>query len=99
MGTTRAPVVTIDFAEPTALGAEFVRWEVATAIAGALLGINPFDEPNVQQAKDATKGLLERYKSDGALPVDSPDETRQGGATLTLSDALAAANGQLTTDN
>ena len=45
-----------------ALGAEFVRWEIATAIAGALLGINPFDEPNVQQAKDATTTLLGAYQ-------------------------------------
>ena len=51
-----------------ARGAEFVRWEVATAIAGALLEINPFDEPNVQQAKDATKALLKRYAADGSLP-------------------------------
>jgi glucose-6-phosphate isomerase len=81
------PVLTIDFTEPAALGAEFVRWEIATAVAGALLGINPFDEPNVQQAKDATRGLLDRYKADGALPLDAPDEERHGGATLTLSDA------------
>ena len=53
-----APVAEIDLPEPSALGAEFVRWEVATAIAGALAGINPFDEPNVQQAKDATRALL-----------------------------------------
>ena len=65
-----APIATIDFAEPAALGAEFVRWEIATAVAGALLGINPFDEPNVQQAKDATRVLLDRYKADGQLPID-----------------------------
>ena len=45
-----------------ALGAEFLRWEVATATAGLLLDINPFDEPNVQQAKDATRALLDRYQ-------------------------------------
>jgi glucose-6-phosphate isomerase len=88
MDTLRdAPIVTIDVAEPAALGAEFARWEVATAVAGALLGINPFDEPNVQQAKDATRGLLERYRIDGRLPVAAPDHTLSGGATLTLSDA------------
>ena len=54
-----APVVTLDLPNRRALGAEFVRWEIATAVAGALLGVNPFDEPNVQQAKDATNVLLD----------------------------------------
>lgn len=40
-----------------------MRWEIATAVAGALLGINPFDEPNVQQATDATRALLDQYKT------------------------------------
>jgi transaldolase/glucose-6-phosphate isomerase len=90
-----APVVEIDLPEPSALAAEFVRWEIATAIAGALLRINPFDEPNVQQAKDATKALLEKYKSDGALPSSAPDKTIAPGVTLTLtSQARAALHGQ-----
>lgn len=55
---TGQPVVTIDVDSPLALGAEFVRWEVATAVAGHVLGINPFDEPNVQEAKDATNAVL-----------------------------------------
>src|SRR5262249_40363117 len=44
---TEAPIVDIQIDEPEALGAEFVRWEIATALVGALLEINPFDEPNV----------------------------------------------------
>ncbi|RIK43959.1 MAG: glucose-6-phosphate isomerase, partial [Chloroflexi bacterium] len=44
--------------DPASLGQEFVRWEVATAVAGGLLGINPFDEANVQEAKDATNAVL-----------------------------------------
>ncbi len=44
------------------LGAEFFIWEMATAFAGWRLGINPFDQPNVQESKDATKSLLEAYK-------------------------------------
>jgi glucose-6-phosphate isomerase len=67
------------------LGAEFVRWEIATAIAGALLEINPFDEPNVKQAKDATTTLLGTYESTGALPRATPDMTLDGGITLTAS--------------
>ena len=50
------------------LGAEFFRWEFATAVAGAALAINPFDEPNVSEAKDKTKQLLARFKEAGALP-------------------------------
>ena len=50
------------------LGAEFFRWEFATAIAGATLGINPFDEPNVAEAKEKTKSLLAAYGSTGRLP-------------------------------
>jgi glucose-6-phosphate isomerase len=54
------------------LGAEFFRWEFATAVAGAVLGINPFDEPNVAEAKEQTKGLLAAYASTGRLPEPSP---------------------------
>ncbi|MGC4083162.1 MAG: hypothetical protein QM736_13900 [Vicinamibacterales bacterium] len=82
-----APAVTIDFPEPAALGAEFVRWEIATAIAGAILGVNPFDEPNVQTAKDATNVLLARHKADGTLPMGTPDLVLDGQVALTLSTA------------
>ena len=50
------------------LGAEFFRWEFATAVAGAVLRINPFDEPNVAEAKEKTKALLSAYASNGRLP-------------------------------
>ena len=50
------------------LGAEFFLWEMATAFAGWRLGINPFDQPNVQESKDATKALLGKYEQDGKLP-------------------------------
>jgi glucose-6-phosphate isomerase/transaldolase/glucose-6-phosphate isomerase len=53
--------------EAAAIGAEFVRWELATALAGVLLGVNPFDEPNVQQAKDATERLLQAHRDGGGL--------------------------------
>jgi len=81
------PRVDIDVAEPAALGAEFVRWEIATAVAGALLEINPFDEPNVQQAKDATRTLLDEYKSTKRLPAPHVDRAGAGGIELTLSTA------------
>src|SRR3954469_526839 len=73
--STSAPIVDIALTEPTALGAEFVRWEVATAVAGAILKINPFDQPNVQQAKDATNALLLEFKANHQLPIAAPDRT------------------------
>ena len=80
-----APHADIDFPEPTAIGAEFVRWEIATAVAGALLNINPFDEPNVQQAKDATRTLLDAYQKTGRLPASPPSQTFEDGTTVTAS--------------
>jgi glucose-6-phosphate isomerase len=54
------------------LGAEFFRWEFATAVAGAALGINPFDEPNVSEAKEKTRALLNAYGADRRLPETDP---------------------------
>jgi len=62
----------LELADPLDLGAEFVRWEVATAAAGMILEIDPFDQPNVQEAKDATAAMLEAYRRDGALPLPAP---------------------------
>jgi glucose-6-phosphate isomerase len=59
------------------LGAEFFRWEFATAVAGAALGINPFDEPNVAEAKEKTKALLGAFASSGRVPEPSPAATMQ----------------------
>jgi glucose-6-phosphate isomerase len=88
-----SPILTIDFPEPAALGAEFVRWEIATAVAGALLGVNPFDEPNVQTAKDATNRLLAHHKAEGRLPVPPADRTNADGTSFTLSAAAKSALG------
>jgi transaldolase/glucose-6-phosphate isomerase len=66
------PVVTLPTAGPGDLGRVFMLAELAVAVAGWGLGINPFDQPNVQQAKDATKRVLEQYEQTGELP-DSAD--------------------------
>jgi glucose-6-phosphate isomerase len=63
----QAPMATLDTNMAT-LGAEFFRWEVATAAAGLLLGVNPFDEPNVGQTKQATRELLEDFEHSRSLP-------------------------------
>jgi hypothetical protein len=52
------PVVRLPYADRYQLSSEFFRWEYATAVAGHILGINPFDQPNVQEAKDATNKIL-----------------------------------------
>lgn len=67
------PVVSLRATGPLGLGGEFLRWETATAVAGAVLGINPFDEPNVQESKDNTSRLLKEYEQTGKLPEDSPE--------------------------
>ncbi len=53
------PIIRIEISDPIDLGAEFVRWEVATAIAGVILGIDPFDQPNVEEAKQLTRDRLD----------------------------------------
>ena len=58
------PVIRIEIADPIDLGAEAFRWEVATAIAGAVLGIDPFDQPNVEEAKQLTRDVLENVGRD-----------------------------------
>lgn len=84
--TSGAPFVALHMDDVRALGAEFLRWEVATAAAGRLMSINPFDEPNVQQAKDATRALLEVFRRAKRLPFPEP-HAEIGGVRLTLSEA------------
>ena len=62
------PVVTLTLRDKLDIGGEFLRWEVATAIAGSILGIDAFDQPNVQESKDNTKTVLTKFKSTGKLP-------------------------------
>jgi transaldolase / glucose-6-phosphate isomerase len=62
------PVVTLTLRDKLDLGGEFLRWEIATAIVGSVLGIDPFDQPNVQESKDNTKRVLAKFKSAGKLP-------------------------------
>ena len=62
------PVVRLDLRDRYDLGAEFFRWEFATAVAGAVLNIHPFDQPNVQAAKDMTERVLAQFQASGKLP-------------------------------
>ncbi len=63
----KLPVIEIHLADIYDLGAEFFRWEFATAIAGVVLGLNPFDEPNVTESKVNTKRLLDEFETTGAF--------------------------------
>jgi transaldolase/glucose-6-phosphate isomerase len=60
------------------LGAEFFRWEIATAVAGSILGINPFDQPDVEASKIATKKLTTSYEKTGSLPAEGAFKEEDG---------------------
>jgi transaldolase/glucose-6-phosphate isomerase len=72
------PVIRLDVPEPYGLGAEFFRWEMATAIAGSVLGIHPFDQPDVEASKVATRRLTTAFESSGALPSEVPIARGEG---------------------
>ena len=76
------PVASFPVRDAYDLGAEMFRWEFATAVAGAVLGIDPFDQPNVQEAKDRTNEILS-----GAAPPD-PAETPDGTALARLLESI-----------
>lgn len=65
-------VVRIAVADIYNLGQEFFRWEIATAVAGSILGINPFNQPDVEASKIVTKQLTSAYESAGSLPPEKP---------------------------
>ena len=66
------PVVRIGLTDVYDLGQEFFRWEVATAVAGSIIDINPFDQPDVEASKIATRKLTEEYEKTGSLPAEKP---------------------------
>lgn len=66
------PIVRIEWADRDALGAEFYRWEFATAIVGAVMGVNPFDQPDVEESKVVTRRLAAEYEKTGKLVEDAP---------------------------
>jgi transaldolase/glucose-6-phosphate isomerase len=66
------PVVRITLPNIYALGQEFFRWEIATAVAGSIIGINAFNQPDVEASKIETKKLTSQYEATGSLPPESP---------------------------
>ena len=71
------PVIRIDWPDRYALGAEFFRWEFATAVAGAVLNVNPFDQPDVEATKVVTRRLASEYERTGKLPPDESVRRRR----------------------
>ncbi len=84
------PVVKILLEDPYGLGQEFFRWEIATAVAGSLLGINPFNQPDVEASKVATRNLTAEYEKSGSLPPETPLFT-EGSIRLFADGANASA--------
>ena len=66
------PVVRISMADVYDLGAEFFRWEIATAVAGSIIGINAFNQPDVEASKIVTRDLTSAYEKSGSLPAEKP---------------------------
>jgi len=66
------PVVRITLPSTYNLGQEFFRWEIATAVAGSIIGINAFNQPDVEASKIETKKLTSQYETNGSLPAESP---------------------------
>jgi len=87
------PVIRIRISDVYDLGAEFYRWEVATAVAGAVLRINPFDEPNVSEAKANTNSLLDEYAAAGELPTPNA-VVREKGVSVAISSSAIKAVGK-----
>jgi transaldolase/glucose-6-phosphate isomerase len=83
------PMVTIQIDDRLDLAQEFFRWEIATATAGAVLGINPFDQPNVQESKDNTNRLLKAVRDQGHLPEEKAAVT-EGALSLYTEDKASA---------
>jgi transaldolase/glucose-6-phosphate isomerase len=94
--------VRIDVTDVAHVGQEFFRFEIATAVAGAVIGINPFDQPDVESAKVKTRELTAAFEKSGNLPAERPVQST--GAVAIYTDAKnsgalikAGADGELTT--
>ncbi|MGH9675080.1 MAG: bifunctional transaldolase/phosoglucose isomerase, partial [Bryobacteraceae bacterium] len=88
------PVIRISIDDRYDLGQEFFRWEIATAVAGAIMKINPFNQPDVEESKIETRKLTTEYEHTGALPPESPFLEERGLALYTdKANAAALGNG------
>jgi glucose-6-phosphate isomerase len=89
------PTVKIELADKAYLGQEFFRWEFATAVAGAIMQINPFNQPDVESAKIEARKLTEEYEATGELPDEKPFYEEDGIKLFTDEKNAAQLNGQI----
>lgn len=82
------PLLTVHLDDPYDLGEQFLHWEIATAVAGHVMGIHPFNQPNVESAKKRAKQRIEEYKSQGSLP--DPGTVIAGGGVSVYEISTAA---------
>jgi transaldolase / glucose-6-phosphate isomerase len=87
------PVVRILIGDVYDLGGEIFRWEFATAVAGSVIGINPFDQPDVEASKIATRKLTTEYERTGALPAEAPIWESNGTKLFTNEENAAQVSG------
>jgi transaldolase/glucose-6-phosphate isomerase len=87
---TGQPVVRIAVPNIYELGQEFFRWEIATAVAGSIIGINAFNQPDVEASKIATRNLTDAYEKTGSLPAEAPFFSGNGLQLFTDDKNLAA---------
>ena len=87
------PVARISVKDIWHIGQEFFRWEIATAVAGAIIGIDPFDQPDVEASKDKTRALTEEYEKSHSLPKEEP-VFRENGLALYADPRNAAELGR-----
>ena len=87
------PVIRLSLADRYDIAGEFFRWEMATAVAGAILGVNPFDQPDVEASKVATRRLTAEHEARGGWPEDAPTArgSYAGGEILAYADEPWAA--------
>src|SRR4051794_3078509 len=86
----RHPAVRIELPTVDNLGQEFFRWEFATAVAGSVMGINPFNQPDVEAAKIETRKLTDKFEESGSLPAETPFFEENGVALYTSPEYAAA---------
>jgi transaldolase/glucose-6-phosphate isomerase len=87
------PVVRIDVRDAWSLPQEMFRWEIATAVAGAIMRINPFNQPDVEASKIATRQLTDAYEREGTLPQEQPIAANDGMALFTNEQNATALRG------
>lgn len=98
LGEAGHPVARIVVADNNHVGGEFFRWEIATAVAGAVIGINPFDQPDVEASKIKTRALTDEVERGGALPKAEPLVEADGIALFADARNAAALGGQTSLD-